>query len=360
VNSDAMGKSIQGAGGALVLGAVFSSIVERTLFAAEVRAQSPERWLKNAFLDLQKVFVGFDGTMLVSLFIGLVDDETGAMYYINAEHPHAILYRKNRAEFLPGQPMFFKLGTTGLDSRINVQVIRLEPDDVILAASDGRDELVPPGTARGDKTQFDETHFLGVVDATEGSLERLQDLIDRFGDLSDDISVVRAGFMEDRPLRGVISEAAKASLNQAVAKANAGDIDGAIALAEETLLEQNRNADALAVLARLHVRKKNWKDALNAGRKALEIDPARTSLFYPVTFAARKCMDLETAVQLGERLRIREPLDNRNLSNLAQCYLRMGSRERAKTLIGEILETDPGHARALALRAIAERKVKQA
>lgn len=356
VNSDAMGKSIQGAGGALVLGAVFSSIVERTLFAAEVRAQSPERWLKNAFLDLQKVFVGFDGTMLVSLFIGLVDDETGAMYYINAEHPHAILYSRNRAEFLPGQPMFFKLGTTGLDSRINVRVVRLEPDDVILAASDGRDELVPPGTARGDKTQFDETHFLGVVEATEGSLERLQDLIERFGDLSDDISVVRAGFMEDRPLRGVISQAAKDSLQRAVARANAGDLDGAVSLAEEALREQSRNAEALTVLTRLHIRRKNWKEALAAGKKALEIDPARTALFYPVAFAARKTLDLETAVQLGERLRIREPLDNKNLANLAQCYLRLGARERAKTLIAEILETEPGHARALALRAIVERK----
>lgn len=356
INSDAMGKSIQGAGGALVLGAVFSSIVERTLFVPEVRAQSPERWLKNAFLDLQKVFAGFDGTMLVSLFIGLVDDETGALYYINAEHPHAILYRKNRAEFLPGQPMFFKLGTAGLDGRINVRVVRLEPDDVILAASDGRDELVPPGAPRGDKTQFDEYHFLQVVEATEGSLTQLQDLIEKTGELSDDFSVVRAGFMEDRPPRGAISEAARSKILLAVQEANAGNTDAALNLVQETLAEQRRNPDALALLTRLQVRRRAWKEAVDSGIRALEIDPSRTSLLYPVSFAARKSGDLRTAVQLGERLRIREPLDNRNLANLAQCHLRLGIRDRARDLIAEILETDPAHTRALALRTILERK----
>jgi hypothetical protein len=356
INSDAMGKSIQGAGGALVLGAVFSSIVERTLFVPEVRSQSPERWLKNAFLDLQKVFVGFDGTMLVSLFIGLVDDETGALYYINAEHPHAILYRKNRAEFLPGQPMFFKLGTAGLDGRINVKVVRLEPDDVVLAASDGRDELVPPGAPRGDKTQFDENHFLQVVEATEGSLNQLQDLIEKSGELSDDLSVVRAGFMEDRPLRGVISEAAKAKLQLAVREANAGQTDSAMKLVSETLNEQKRNAEALALMTRLHIRRRAWKDALVSGLLSLEVDPSRTSLLYPVAFAARKSGDIQTAIAVGERLRIREPLDNRNLANLAQCHLKLANRDRTRDLIAEILETDPAHARALALRAIVERK----
>ena len=41
-NADAMGKSIQGAGGAIVLGAVFGSIVGRTRFLSKEKATYPE------------------------------------------------------------------------------------------------------------------------------------------------------------------------------------------------------------------------------------------------------------------------------------------------------------------------------
>lgn len=356
VNSDAMGKSIQGAGGALVLGAVFSSIVERTLFSPEVRAQSPERWLKNAFLDLQKVFAGFDGTMLVSVFIGLVDDETGTLYYINAEHPHAVLYRRNTAVFLPGQPMFFKLGTEGLDGKLFVRVFKLLPDDVILAASDGRDELVPPGSARTDKTQFDEQLFLEVVNGTGGTIEGMREYLSGFGELSDDFSMIRAGYMEDRALRVILSPETAGQLSLAAHTANQGNLDEALHLALQASAGEKRSPDVWALLTRLYIRKRAWKEAVLAGQRAIDLDPSRTPLFYPVSFAARKAGQLETAAAFAERLRIREPSDNRNLAHLAQCWMKLGNQERARNLIAEVLGADPAHARALALRAILDRK----
>jgi 7TM diverse intracellular signalling len=56
VNADAMGKSMQGAGGALVLGSVFQSIIERTRMSPREQQLSAEAWLKNAFVELHKVF----------------------------------------------------------------------------------------------------------------------------------------------------------------------------------------------------------------------------------------------------------------------------------------------------------------
>ncbi|MCB1192654.1 MAG: hypothetical protein KDK90_19570, partial [Leptospiraceae bacterium] len=62
LNADAMGKSMQGAGGALVLGAVFLSIIERTKFSEKDKNLYPERWIKNTFLELHKTFVSFEGS----------------------------------------------------------------------------------------------------------------------------------------------------------------------------------------------------------------------------------------------------------------------------------------------------------
>jgi hypothetical protein len=102
LNGDAMGKSMQGAGGALVLGSVFASIIERTRNTPEVRNYSPETWLKQAFFELNRVFESFDGSMLVSVVMAAIDDEAGVMYYINAEHPWTVLYRHGKATFTSG------------------------------------------------------------------------------------------------------------------------------------------------------------------------------------------------------------------------------------------------------------------
>lgn len=77
LNADAMGKSMQ--------------------------QLSPERWPKNAFWELGKVFECFDGSMLVSLVLGLVDTQTGLLYYVNAQHPWSILYRSGNASFIENE-----------------------------------------------------------------------------------------------------------------------------------------------------------------------------------------------------------------------------------------------------------------
>lgn len=46
LNADAMGKSMQGAGGALVLGSVFQSIIQRTKYSHEMQEEYPENGLE--------------------------------------------------------------------------------------------------------------------------------------------------------------------------------------------------------------------------------------------------------------------------------------------------------------------------
>lgn len=90
VNGDAMGKSIQGAGGALVLGVVFNSLIAR--YKNQTNSElSCQDWLEQVFIDLQNVFESFDGSMLLSMVVGAIEEQTGWMYYLNAEHPWVAL-----------------------------------------------------------------------------------------------------------------------------------------------------------------------------------------------------------------------------------------------------------------------------
>ncbi|HMY69860.1 MAG TPA: SpoIIE family protein phosphatase, partial [Leptospiraceae bacterium] len=194
LNGDAMGKSIQGAGGVLVLGTVFKSILQRTNDTESLRSMYPERWIRNAFVEMHKVFESFEGTMLMSLVFGLIDEMTGMMYYMNAEHPDPVLYRDEKAEFLPNPVgIFRKLGTQGQpDSRLQVSVFRLRPQDKVILGSDGRDDFV---ISRDELTgQFiinqDENLFLESVEAGEGHLEKIYEDVMSRGQQFDDFSLL--------------------------------------------------------------------------------------------------------------------------------------------------------------------------
>ncbi|MBI3396660.1 MAG: SpoIIE family protein phosphatase [Spirochaetia bacterium] len=160
LNGDAMGKSMQGAGGALVLGSVFEAILARTRSANAAADHFPERWLKNAFIELHKVFEAFDGSMLVSLAMGLIDEETGFMYYINAEHPWTMLYRDGRAQFLENELYFRKLGMPRAQGRIFVQTFQLLPGDIVIAGSDGRDDIQTHANGENAVINEDENRIL--------------------------------------------------------------------------------------------------------------------------------------------------------------------------------------------------------
>lgn len=82
-----MGKSIQGAGGALVLGVVFKSILSRARLFSTKETVFPERWLKVAFQELQSVFESFDGSMMISVVMGLIDNEKD-FYIISTQNTH--------------------------------------------------------------------------------------------------------------------------------------------------------------------------------------------------------------------------------------------------------------------------------
>lgn len=105
-----MGKSIQGAGGALVLGAVFASLIQRTKLTRQIQEQYPEQWLKFSFVELQKVFESFEGYMMISMVLGIVNNRTGAAYFINAEHPDLVLLRHGQATFLQPVATYAKIG----------------------------------------------------------------------------------------------------------------------------------------------------------------------------------------------------------------------------------------------------------
>ncbi|MBP7283793.1 MAG: SpoIIE family protein phosphatase [Leptospiraceae bacterium] len=299
-NADAMGKSMQGAGGALVMGSVFDSILERTKLSKSVQEEYPEKWLKNSFIELHKVFESFQGSMLVSIVMGLIDNRTGLMYFINAEHPVSIIYRDGKASFIDEDFIFRKLGTEVAQSYIYVKTFQMKDGDIVINGSDGRDDIILPDEKTGEKSlNYDHTLFLGTVEESSGDINKMVDILYKKGEITDDLSLMSIKFVSQEPL--IESETARKRI---------------------TALIHEKNFSEAALVAEDH----------------LTLNPSDTECIFLLSYSYKKLQKFKEAIRAGERVRLREPGHIRNLVNLAHCYFRMKDIDRAKYLASLIPE----------------------
>jgi HAMP domain-containing protein len=194
MNGDAMGKSMQGAGGALVAGSLLNSIISRQSFLSKSKSISPTKWLTQTFREMQNVMESFEGSMLVSLIIGLINVKTGRFLYINAEHPYPILYRDEKASFLHKSTSCYKIGFP--DNRITkVFAAQILAGDVLLLGSDGRDDI---RIKLSDGTSFineDENLILSVVEDSKSDLRKIVSKLEEIGEITDDISLLKLTYL---------------------------------------------------------------------------------------------------------------------------------------------------------------------
>ncbi len=350
LNADAMGKSMQGAGGSLVLGAVFQSIVERTRLQASV---DPESWLKDTFLELQKVFESFDCSMLVSIYIAVLENSSGMLYYLNAEHPWGVLYRDGKAVFLQNRSYYRKLGTPGLQDEISIDHIQLKINDVVLLGSDGRDDVALPGHDAGMRViNEDESLFLKYVETADGRLNEIYELVAASGEITDDFSLVRVQYHAQKDQR-VSKEKQTASvlLRDAKQLVDSGKHDEAAQLLRRANNSSTAGPRALRAALNLAMQIKEYSLSVSIAEKLLGLQDDDFEVMYLAAFAERKLNHAEKALKLAEHIRASDPNTNiMNLNLLAEIYISMQETVKANAVLDEILTVDPLNARARRLR----------
>ncbi|MEQ8353072.1 MAG: SpoIIE family protein phosphatase [Leptospiraceae bacterium] len=319
INADAMGKSIQGAGGAIVVGTVFKSLVTRTRMDPLAASRSPERWLKDCFKELQDVFCSFDGSMLVSAVIGLLEEETGFLLLLNAEHPWTVSYTGGKARFLEEGLMLRKLGVDGFDAGFYLRTFLMESGDILFLGSDGRDDLMITDSDSGElRLNEDHTLFLSSVERGSGSLEGVVQEVLKTGELTDDLSILRVAFREDPP---------------------PGHFPASSDRQKEASLKLQRAKQVWA---------EDTGQSLKLVLEAVNHNPSHDGLFLEsANLIGQKSEYRRQAIQLCERLRIRSPHRTDNLTLLLKMLLDEGDSIRAQQIAREILIQEPSHREAL-------------
>ncbi|MBX7057513.1 MAG: SpoIIE family protein phosphatase [Leptospirales bacterium] len=343
LNADAMGKSLQGAGGALVLGAVFESLMERSKNMPVLKEQTPERWIKNAFQELQGVFESFDGSMLCSMALGVIDDASGLLYYVNVEHPFGVLYRNGKAGFFEDEVMFRKLGIAGLRSQLRVLTLQLIPGDVLILGSDGRDDIAIQPEAPGKRyINEDETLFPRVVEEAGAQLDEIARRLQEIGELTDDLSLMRIVYRAEAATEAgnMDQKQASAMRRESLVLISQGKIDEA----EENLnkaLELDPNyLPALRSIIRLHLDRREYQSALRFVEQLIAQQPGDTQMIALAAALCKRLKRYEEAIDHGERVRLREPCLVRNLITLGEAYAAVENYSRATKMLDRALDLE--------------------
>lgn len=350
-NADAMGKSIQGAGGALVFGVVFNAILKRTQTVKSMQEVTPERWLKNCFLELQKMFVSFDGSMLISAVVGLLHEESGALYYFNAEHPFPILLRDGKASFLHDEMTLRKIGIMDIESMFQVLTFLMRDEDVLILGSDGRDDLLVDSPDEGRVMNEDETKILKVVESARGELSSCYEILAQEGEITDDLSLLRISFTNaGRKAVQFPEDSAevKTEIKELIEKGGKADLEPLL----QSFRERTYPPDVQALMIRLCLKNGRPQEALQIAENAASKFPMETGLLYLAGLAAKAAGQMEKAIDYAETVRLRAPAHLNNLLNLVDAYRKGGFKSRAIEVLREIPESAQDNAKVSQLKKL--------
>ncbi len=356
LNGDAMGKSIQGAGGSLILGSVFQSIIERTLLSPLLSEQSPEIWLKNAFIEMHKIFESFSGSMLVSIVIGLLDDANGFIYYMNAEHPPTILYRDGKALYIEEESFFRKLGTLQINTGIFIQTFQMLHGDTLLIGSDGRDDIRIVDETQVANINSNPNRILQIIEAENCDLPKIYESLQAYGEITDDLSLLKIHFHRDPSKQRENHPDVNSILEITEKTFQAKQYGQAIEFLVSKTNEFPDESILLKHLSYLYARVNKFNMAIMTGIRYIEDAPSDSDFFYHLSTYYKMIADHSWGIEIGERVRLREPQNLKNLLNLSELYSLSQNYKRAEELLQYYLKLDPENQNAMHLMEVIKKR----
>lgn len=303
VNADSMGKSLQGLVGTLVLSSILSAILKRTKKRNLEKERYPETWLKYTSLEIHEVFETFQGFMMISAIIGLIDENNGLLYFLNFDHPKPIYIHNNQYYFLESK-IHKKLGFPKINEQFEVYRFPLLQNDLIFIGSDGKDEILV-----NNKINEDEYFSLNLLKESNTNLNTFIEKLKNGFLIIDDISLIKIQYIS-------IPEYPNIDL-----EINFSNYKSYFEYTKQILF--------------LLLKNKNYTTIIEAFKEIVDVFPFDDDILYWYSYACRKRKFYLEAVQIGERLLNFNKNHQKNYIQLIYCYTKINHVFRIEALIKE-------------------------
>ncbi|MFZ5628360.1 MAG: 7TM diverse intracellular signaling domain-containing protein [Spirochaetota bacterium] len=340
-NADAMGKSIQGAGGVLVFGASIKSQLILAKFG-KLQARTPELWLRNLTRDIHDLFVSFDGTMFVSAIFGLIDKSTGLLYFSNSEHPLLALYRNGEANFLPQGLSTRKIGMPIDNLHFQLNVFQLREGDVIIAGSDGRDDVLVKNEHNDEILNEDENRILELIEAGKGKARNICSEIKKTARLKDDLSLLTIHCRRLAREKTKIEEEQQKLILQTTGKLlRRLDLSGAFETLRGYFSGHQLPPEAVKYLSFIYRKKNDLQGYASLLRQYHHAFPPESRIQLNLARALRKLGERQEAIDFAESYLCRNNSDLACRSLLAVLYAEAGIFAKSREHVEEIRAQEP-------------------
>ncbi len=366
MNGDAMGKSMQGAGGSLVMGVVFNAIMSRSASNKKVLDMKPEDWLTDIYNEVNSVFKSFNGTMVISATVVLIEEKSGEMFYFNAEHPATILYRDGKASFIEQELLLRKLGQES-EFDFKVYKYQLMPGDVIILGSDGRDDIDLTPEAETRTINEDEFAILKTIEHTNGNIFEIEEVLKSQGTITDDLSFLRVDFQPQttgEEIQNIQEQPISSRFEEQELEIREEDEDSQqFDLAEvyqqsKRLYREGQVNEALNVLMKAHsvepnnqklnkllglmsFKGKDYATAVDVLSQYLQMDPDTEEMWYYLSLSQKKMGRYLSSLEASKRVYQLHPDNVNNLVNLSDLNRLTGKYEEAREFSEKALALDP-------------------
>ncbi len=321
LNGDAMGKSLQGASGVLVIGTVFKAMIQNTEEIAELNKKYPEIWLYDCYDEIQKVFLSFNGSMLISCIVGLIHNETGSLYYFNAEHPFLILYRDKVANYVDKEIHIRKIGLEKDDSMpFKVFTFQLESGDSVIIGTDGKDEIMLKDKNNEEQVNTDEQLILDTIQILDADLVKIKESIFTNSRVIDDFAMMKITFDENYKLkRDKISSKINENYKKAVDYYKIGNLTECISILEKLIFD-NPNAILLKKqLAKVYFKNQNYLQSIRMSEDYLRYFPLDNKILEYTSYSYFKLDKMQNGIDILKRISLREP-ENFRIKEMIDQY----------------------------------------
>ncbi|MFN3604993.1 MAG: SpoIIE family protein phosphatase [Leptonema sp. (in: bacteria)] len=301
INADAMGKSLQGIGGIIVLSSILSAILKRTEKIKTEQQKYPETWLKYTSIEIQEVLETFDSFMMISCVIGLMDEETGFVYFLNFDHPKPLIITSKKESYFVDSKIYKKLGFPEENHSLQIHRFSLNFQDYWVLYSDGCIEI-----ELQNKINENETIIQEMLLKTNEDLSNFLEVLQKTGSIKDDISLLKIQYLQKPNIK--------------IQKEN-----------EEIALDENTKLKIEKSLFQ-YLKERKYKEITYLLSKFLEVYPYNDDLLYYLSYSYRKLKQWNLAIETGERLLNFNMLYKKNYLNLIFCYYKISNSSRIETL----------------------------
>ncbi|HRP70774.1 MAG TPA: SpoIIE family protein phosphatase, partial [Turneriella sp.] len=280
--------------------------------------------------------------MLWAAVIGIIDEQDGLLYYINAEHPWVAVYRGGSAFFIENELSLHKLGMPENKETFRVKTFKLESGDKVFSGSDGRDDIALGKDQHGNTSiNTDEKLFLRVIEKAHGELGGIVDELKSLGSITDDLSLVRIEF-DPKDFKRLDKSERKRIQEKILVNNKNQDIEKV----KKGYEENPHRLDLLYELAFLSAHRQDWQIAAEFAEKFVALDASDKAIVYLAAQALKLSAKgdvgiLKRAADYAERLLLRVPNDVNVILNLADIERYLGRHEKMQNLLLAAKAIDP-------------------